>query len=108
MEDTLARVLQHDKAIIAVCEAAAEVDCLLSLAFSSRMHNWVRPEMTEENVLEIKNGYHPLQALQVPTFVPNDFHIVGGQGAGVETEDGENGTKSVMIVTGANACGKAS
>ncbi|KAG8772050.1 MutS protein msh5 [Ceratobasidium sp. 428] len=101
MEETLARVLRQDKAITAVCEAAAEVDCLLSLAFSSRMHDWVKPEMTEDNVLEIQGGHHPLQALQVPTFVPNDTYIAGGRGV---SENGEDGARSVVIVTGANAC----
>ncbi|KAG8716370.1 MutS protein msh5, partial [Ceratobasidium sp. 423] len=101
MEETLSRVLKHDKAIIAVCEAAAEVDCLLSLSFASWLHNWVKPEMTEDNVLEIRGGIHPLQSLLVPTFVPNDVHIAGGRGAGAENDDED--VKSIMICTGANA-----
>ncbi|CAE6468150.1 unnamed protein product [Rhizoctonia solani] len=123
MEETLGRVLKHDKAIIAVCEAAAEVDCLLSLSLASLLHNWAKPEMTEENVLEIRGGTnwakpemteenvleirggtHPLQSLLVPTFVPNDAHLVGGKGIKAENE-GED-EKSIMICTGANACGK--
>ncbi|KAJ1306187.1 hypothetical protein OPQ81_010896 [Rhizoctonia solani] len=85
MEETLTRVLKHDEAIIAVCEAAAEVDCLLSLSFASWLHNWVKPEMTEDNVLEIRGGIHPLQSLLVPTFVPNDAYIVGGLGIGLQS-----------------------
>ncbi|CAE6458314.1 unnamed protein product, partial [Rhizoctonia solani] len=102
MEETLSRVLRHDKAIISVCEAAAEVDCLLSLSFASWLYNWAKPEMTGDNVLEIRGGVHPLQNLLVPTFVPNDAHISGGRGIGVETNGGD--TNSVMICTGANAC----
>ncbi|CAE6481023.1 unnamed protein product [Rhizoctonia solani] len=105
MEETLGRVLKHDKAIIAVCEAAAEVDCLLSLTFASWLHDWVKPEMTEENVLEIRGGTHPLQSLLVPTFVPNDARLVGGQGIGIANDVDD--TKSIMICTGANACGKS-
>ncbi|CAE6341580.1 unnamed protein product [Rhizoctonia solani] len=107
MEETLSLVLKHDKAIIAVCEAAAEVDCLLSLSLASWTHNWVRPEMTEDNILEIRGGIHPLQTLIVPTFVANDANLVGGRGikAGKE-DDGEN-IKSIMVCTGANACGKS-
>ncbi|KAH7334893.1 muts domain V-domain-containing protein [Rhizoctonia solani] len=105
MEETLGRVLKHDKAIIAVCEAAAEVDCLLSLSFASLFHNWVKPEMTEDNVLEIQGGIHPLQSLLVPTFVPNDAHLVGGRGIG--TENDSEDAKSIMVCTGANACGKS-
>ncbi|CAE6386833.1 unnamed protein product [Rhizoctonia solani] len=105
MEETLGRVLKYDKAIITACEAAADVDCLLSLTFASWLHGWIKPEMTEENVLEIRGGIHPLQSLLVPTFVPNDAHLVGGQGLGIDND--VNDTKSIMICTGANACGKS-
>ncbi|CAE6415963.1 unnamed protein product [Rhizoctonia solani] len=105
MEETLNRVLKYDKAIMAVCEAAAEVDCLFSLSIASWLHNWVKPEMTEENVLEIQGGTHPLQSLLVTTFVPNDTHLAGGRGIG--TESGVDGAKSIIICTGANACGKS-
>ncbi|ELU42120.1 meiotic recombination-related protein [Rhizoctonia solani AG-1 IA] len=94
MEETLNRVLEYDKKIIAVCEAAAEVDC------------WVRPEMCEDNVIDIRGGTHPLQALLVPTFVDNDAYLVGGQGIRVEKGNYEEAMKSIMICTGANACGK--
>ncbi|KAF8608257.1 hypothetical protein BDV93DRAFT_486860 [Ceratobasidium sp. AG-I] len=107
IEKTLERVLKYDKEIISVCEAAAEVDCLLSLSFSTMAHGWVKPEMTEDNVLEIKDGIHPLQNLLVPTFVPNDAHVAGGRGIGVDSDGVEEDIKSIMICTGANACGKS-
>lgn len=50
---------------------------------------------------------HPLQEQVVDTFVPNDFLIVGGVGSNIAdaTMDGSE-HKSVMVCTGANACGK--
>ncbi|KAF8678856.1 ATPase domain of DNA mismatch repair MUTS family, partial [Rhizoctonia solani] len=107
MEETLNRVLEYDKKIIAVCEAAAEVDCLLSLSLASWTHSWVRPEMCEDNVIDIRGGTHPLQALLVPTFVDNDAYLVGGQGIRVEKGNYEEAMKSIMICTGANACNQS-
>ena len=61
---------------------------------------------------------HPLQELIVDTFVPNDAYFVGGAGFGVVLEDDVTNTEledkhryvknSVVICTGANACGKVS
>lgn len=50
---------------------------------------------------------HPLQEQVVDTFVPNDALVVGGAGIGSSfgSDDGEQGN-SVMLCTGANACGK--
>lgn len=58
---------------------------------------------------------HPLQELVVDTFVPNDAFIAGGNGASVAPE-GEGDAvdcdtqdrNSIVVCTGANACGKAS
>ncbi|KAB5592476.1 DNA mismatch repair protein MSH5 [Ceratobasidium theobromae] len=88
----------HDKEIMAVCETAAEVDWL---------YEWVKPEMTEENVLDIQCGIHPLQNLLVPTFVPNDAYVIGGRGIESNGEDYQEGANSIVICTGANACGKS-
>jgi hypothetical protein len=92
--------------------------------------------MTDENVIDIQGGRcvkqlrfiiwircnganlrrHPLQELCVDTFVPNHAYIVGGVGMDGETDgeresdDGADPLKrkkcSVVVCTGANACGK--
>lgn len=63
---------------------------------------------------------HPLQELTVDIFVPNDTFLLGGAGIGAaientndeaEEEDGSDNDyrfmkNSVMVCTGANACGK--
>lgn len=36
--------------------------------------------MTEENILKIKGGRHPLQELTVPSYVANDTQLAGGSG----------------------------
>ncbi|KAI9058149.1 hypothetical protein FKP32DRAFT_1582301 [Trametes sanguinea] len=100
------------------CDICAELDCLLSFAEASRSYDYRRPCMTEDNIIDIKQGRHPLQELVVDTFVPNDTFIVGGAGIGAsieETSSEDDGTEtdahyarnSVVVCTGANACGKS-
>ncbi|CAJ2633064.1 unnamed protein product [Trifolium pratense] len=42
--------------LIKVSTFAAELDCFLSMALVARQNNYVRPLLTEENMLDIKNG----------------------------------------------------
>ena len=57
--------------------------------------------MTEENVINIVGGRHPLQELVVSAFIENDTTLVGG-GGGNEKEG-----PSVLLLTGANYSGKS-
>ncbi|XP_057818789.2 DNA mismatch repair protein MSH5 isoform X3 [Cryptomeria japonica] len=52
-----------------------ELDCILSLALVARQYNYVRPVLSEDSTLQIKNGRHALQEMIVETFVPNDTII---------------------------------
>ncbi|KAF8578057.1 hypothetical protein K439DRAFT_1654890 [Ramaria rubella] len=111
------KVLRYNDAITSTCDACAELDCLLSLSEASRTYDYVRPHMVEESVIDIKGGRHPLQERVVDTFVPNDTFMIGGAGVG-STMHGYANTggsdasehppaRSVVICTGANACGKS-
>ncbi|KAI9508899.1 DNA mismatch repair protein MutS [Russula earlei] len=109
-------VLPFAEAINEACDICAELDCLLCFAEATNQYNYKRPQMSEENVINIKQGRHPLQEQVVDTFVPNDILIVGGAGIGSypvvrgESNDLVSGGSvrgnSVVICTGANACGK--
>ncbi|KAM5533149.1 hypothetical protein V8D89_013197 [Ganoderma adspersum] len=111
------KILVYDDIIGHACDVCAELDCLLSFAVAARSYDYQRPYMTEENVIDIKQGRHPLQELVVDTFVPNDAYFVGGAGIDVVLDDDTTGTESedeqhhvknsVVICTGANACGKS-
>ncbi|KAJ7212032.1 muts domain V-domain-containing protein [Mycena pura] len=102
----------HFDAMAAVCDIFAELDCLLSLANASRAYDFRRPEMVENNIIDIKQGRHPLQEQVVDTFVPNDAQLAGGSGncsvlVGDEVTDEAEEWNSVVLCTGANACGKS-
>ncbi|KAH8998418.1 muts domain V-domain-containing protein [Lactarius akahatsu] len=110
-------VLPFAEAISNACDICAELDCLLCFAEATSLYNYRRPRMSNENVIKIQQGRHPLQEQTVDTFVPNDVFLVGGAGIdsypdihGEEddlTSEGSTPGNSVLVCTGANACGKS-
>lgn len=76
--------------------ALAELDALLSLAVVARENSYVRPEVVEEEVLQITDGRHPVleKTLEGEPFVPNDIFL----------DEEEN---RFLIITGPNMAGKS-
>ncbi|KAF9533174.1 DNA mismatch repair protein MutS [Crepidotus variabilis] len=105
----LEEVLECDAAIASACDVSADLDCLLSFAEASRLYNFRRPDMVEDNHTEIIQGRHPLYETVVDTFVPNDARLMGGAGVKSDAEppDKIHQWNSVLLCTGANACGKS-
>lgn len=109
IQDLLEEVLVVDDAMGKACDVCAEADCLLSFAEASRLYDYKRPDMVQDNYIEIIGGRHPLHEQVVDTFVPNNARILGGAGAGSSpsTPDDIEEWNSVILCTGANACGKS-
>ncbi|KAF8442923.1 DNA mismatch repair protein MutS [Boletus edulis BED1] len=113
VQELLDKVLQFGQAMEDACTVCAELDCLLSFTEAARAFNYRRPRMVEDPVVDIVQGRHPLQEQILDTFVPNDTRLVGGVGFGMCYEDGssdmevEAAWSSVVLCTGANACGKS-
>ncbi|CAA7399999.1 unnamed protein product [Spirodela intermedia] len=93
IRDLVSHILQFSLPLIKAANFAAELDCILSYALVARQNNYVRPILTEENLLDIQNGRHVLQEMTVDTFVPNDTRIF---------HDGR-----VNIISGPNYSGKS-
>src|SRR5690606_30056211 len=77
------------------CAAAiAELDVLASLAARAEALDWCRPEITEEDVIAIREGRHPVveQVLDSP-FIPNDVLFTS--------------ERRMLIITGPNMGGKS-
>ncbi len=75
----------------------ARLDTLLSFANVSRAYKYIRPVISEENVLDIKQGRHPVIERQMAVdenYIPNDLYL-----------DGEK--QQIIIVTGPNMAGKS-
>ena len=50
------KVLPFSRAISEACDICAELDCLLCFAEATNQYNYRRPQMSEENVINIKQG----------------------------------------------------
>ena len=77
-------------------DAVAYVDVLQSYAAASRENNFVRPDISLEGVIDIKDGRHPvIEKIRSDTvFTPNDALL----------DTGEN---RLLIITGPNMAGKS-
>ncbi|XP_054819534.1 DNA mismatch repair protein MSH5-like isoform X2 [Prosopis cineraria] len=91
--DLLSHILLFSSHLTRATNFAAELDCLLSLALVARQNNYVKPLLTEESLIDIRNGRHVLQEMTVDTFIPNDTKVL---------QDGR-----INIITGPNFSGKS-
>ncbi len=82
-------------AILQTARALAELDVQSALAETAALGGYIRPEVVEENVLDIRSGRHPVVELGLSggRYVPND----------VIYEPGE----IVRVITGPNMSGKS-
>jgi DNA mismatch repair protein MutS len=90
------RVAAAADTLLATAAAVAEADVLLALAEAAERGGYVRPEVVEAPVLEIRGGRHPVveRILQGERFVPNDLRL-------------DVADRALLIVTGPNMAGKS-
>ena len=75
----------------------AHLDCLLSAAKTASENHYIRPQIDESNIIDIKQGRHPVIETQLPLderYVPNDVLL-----------DGDH--QQIIIITGPNMAGKS-
>jgi DNA mismatch repair protein MutS len=75
----------------------AQLDCLLSFAKVSAQNKYVRPQMNDGYVIDIKQGRHPVIERQLPageSYIANDVYL-------------DNEQQQVIIITGPNMAGKS-
>ncbi|MCF0203110.1 MAG: DNA mismatch repair protein MutS [Bacteroidaceae bacterium] len=75
----------------------AQLDCLHSFAEASEENRYVRPVITDTDVLDIKNGRHPVIEKELPVgeaYIPNNVYL--------DTEK-----QQIIIITGPNMAGKS-
>lgn len=75
----------------------ATLDCLLSFAQIARSNHYSKPKITDSDVLEIKDGRHPVIEKQLPVgedYVPNDIYL-------------DHKSQQIIIITGPNMAGKS-
>jgi DNA mismatch repair protein MutS len=89
------QVAARSAALLRTARALAHLDVFASLAEVAARENYVRPMLTEDDLLDICDGRHPVveRLLQVERFVPNDTHF--------------DERERLHILTGPNMSGKS-
>jgi len=75
----------------------ARLDCLLSFSTVAVQNNYVRPEINNSYVIDIKNGRHPVIEKKLPLgekYIANDVYL-------------DNDDQQIIIITGPNMSGKS-
>ena len=88
--DYVSEVQQNAKTI-------GTIDCLSSFAEIAIKNNYCRPSISDENLLDIKQGRHPVIEQQLPAgeqYIPNDVFL-------------DDVSHQIMIITGPNMAGKS-
>ena len=66
------------------------MDCLLNFSLIAKQHQYVRPTLAEEAVIDIKEGRHPVIERLMPAeedYIPNDVFL-------------DQESQQIMIITG--------
>ena len=75
----------------------ARLDCLLSFANVARENNYIRPVIEDNDVLDIRQGRHPVIEKQLPIgekYIANDVVL-------------DSSSQQIIIITGPNMAGKS-
>ncbi|RMZ69201.1 dna mismatch repair msh5 [Pyrenophora seminiperda CCB06] len=73
-------LLQYQELLTSCSDVCGELDSLLALAQGAKKYKLCHPRMTDDNIINIKEGRHILQELTVSSFVANDTILRGGEG----------------------------
>lgn len=75
----------------------ARIDCLLAFANVAKANNYIRPVIEDSDVLDIRQGRHPVIEKQLPIgekYIANDVML-------------DSTTQQIIIITGPNMAGKS-
>ncbi len=95
--DLIVALFDYIKPIQLNSSLISRVDCLLSFAAVALRNNYVRPEINDTFVIDIKSGRHPVIEQNLPAgekFIVNDIYL-------------DNNNQQIIIITGPNMSGKS-
>jgi DNA mismatch repair protein MutS len=113
-------VLGQLSKIQSTASALAQLDVLASFAETARLHNYCRPQISDEGILQIRDGRHPVleQQLVEERFVPNDTLLGSSRREEAQTSPPINQSlhppaatelkfAQIALITGPNMAGKS-
>jgi DNA mismatch repair protein MutS len=95
--DLVLSLVDYIEAIQLNASLVARLDCLLSFANSAIEYKYYRPELNDSEIIDIKEGRHPVIERQLPideTYISNNVYL-------------DSKTQQVIIITGPNMAGKS-
>jgi len=92
-EELLDKLAAHIPALQRAAAALAEADLICAFAGRATESGYCAPEFTDEQVIEIEAGRHPVVERQVEHFIANDARL--------------SAARQLLIVTGPNMGGKS-
>lgn len=90
------KINTHIKRIQECAKIVSNVDAINSLSLVAFKNNYIKPEINDEGIIDIKNGRHPVveKMLNDELFVPNDTYL-------------NKNDNRISIITGPNMAGKS-
>ncbi|MCQ2552390.1 MAG: DNA mismatch repair protein MutS, partial [Clostridia bacterium] len=90
------KIEEHTSIIQETAIAIASIDALCSFAEASYKYDYVKPEITDDYVIDIKKGRHPVieRSIKDGIYVSNDLYI-------------DKSKSSLLLITGPNMSGKS-
>ncbi|NDW08801.1 DNA mismatch repair protein MutS [Dysgonomonas sp. 520] len=95
--DLVSSLDQYIQAIQRNANLIAQTDCLLSFTKAAEENKYIRPNVIDSDVIDIKNGRHPVIEKQLPlgeSYVANDVKL-------------DSKSQQIIIITGPNMAGKS-
>ncbi len=92
-EELLGLLAAHIAALQRIARALAQLDVLACFAAIASKHNYCRPEFTDEILVEIEAGRHPVVEAQIGLFIANDTRL--------------SPLRQLLLITGPNMGGKS-
>lgn len=88
------KIAEQALRIQATARLLSELDVYASLAEAARKNDYIRPQLTDDASIYIKQGRHPTVEFQSRPFIPNDLYV--------DTADNQ-----LILLTGPNMGGKS-
>lgn len=96
-QELMAEVAQHILPIQENAVQLAQLDVLLNFAVIAQKNRYVRPQLDNGQIIDIKGGRHPVIEKQMPPgedYITNDLFL-------------DSDSQQIMIITGPNMSGKS-
>ena len=90
-------LLKYIPVLQKMAQSVAEIDVLCTLAERAQTLNYTAPYLSNEGIVSIDTGRHPVVENQVENFVANDVQLGAGQ----------TGKPQMLLITGPNMGGKS-